>query len=74
MPEIKLKPCQFCGGVATTEITVLSPCTRFGFSVCCRSCEIKICYKLNGNSFDEADKAMIKAVELWNRRAENETD
>ena len=75
MPETKLKPCPFCGGKVTTKISVSASCTQIKFAVYCHSCEIKQCHSiLNGDSFDEAEKAMIKAIELWNRRAENETN
>lgn len=62
------KLCPFCGGEAGTNISILS-CTQIRFAVYCRSCDIRQCCNiLNGNSFDDADKAMTKAIELWNRR------
>lgn len=64
------KPCPFCGGEAETNISILS-CTQIEFAVYCHSCGIRRCYNiLNGNSFDDAEKAMTKAIELWNRRTE----
>lgn len=76
MPEIKLLPCPFCGDAATTKISYdPMPFDQIVFVVYCRYCNIKQCYSTSkGNSFDDVKEAMSKAIELWNRRTENETD
>ncbi len=77
MSEIKLKPCPFCGGDAVTKISALCGNTYddIRFMVCCPSCLIRQYRDLGGcDSFDKVEEAMDKAIEAWNRRAENETD
>ncbi len=77
MPEIKLKPCPFCGRLATTRIAVVrgTAADRIRFSACCPACRIELHTDIeNYDSFEEAEKAAKRAIEAWNRRAENDTD
>ena len=77
MTEIKLKPCPFCGREVTTSVSVIHGHTqdRIRFSVCCPACRIQQGTDLvSPDTFIEAEKAMQKAIEYWNRRTENETD
>lgn len=71
----ELKRCPFCGGLPTTEVRV----TRMGgndtvdFSVVCVDCgtfktvRLKIAKKA---VFMDVEKAILQAVEAWNKRAE----
>ena len=74
----ELKPCPFCGGIATTEVRV----TQMGgetdnvdFTVVCNECgtyktmRLKIAKKA---VFLDVAKAMTQAIEAWNRRASDE--
>lgn len=81
MPEIKLKPCPFCGRDATTRITTKTYVIHgekkecISFSVECLACRIGMHSSIETNdSFEEAEKAMQRAVNYWNRRTDNETD
>lgn len=77
MPETKLKPCPFCGRVAATRTVVIredmsgfSDCVRF--EVYCPACHVGQHSSIESNdSFGEAEVAMQKAIEFWNRRADN---
>ncbi len=62
MPETKLKPCPFCGGKVKK---VTSPVAGTQMFVCDK-CGADVCFY--GAEYGQ------KAVEAWNRRAENETD
>ena len=78
MNEIKLKPCPFCGGEATTRVVVIrseiAGCTDdISFVVGCSTCHIGQRWDINDrDSFEDAKTAMQKAIEAWNRRAEND--
>lgn len=77
MPEIKLKPCPFCGREVTTRVSVVcgKVTDRIKFAVCCPACHIQQAVDIvSSDTFEEAEKAMQKAIEYWNRRTENETD
>lgn len=75
MPEIKLKPCPFCGGVPITRITVVRGISedKIRYSIMCDDCCIRrfadIC---SGDSFEKVKSAIDKAIEEWNRRSPNE--
>ena len=73
----ELKPCPFCGSVAATEVRV----TQMGgetdnvdFTVTCGECgtdktiRLRIAKKA---TFTDVINAMDKAIEAWNRRANN---
>lgn len=73
----ELKPCPFCGAVATSEVRV----TQMGgdtsdnvdFSVMCSSCGTYKTVRLKiGDTcvFLDVEKAMIGAIEAWNKRAD----
>lgn len=77
MPEIKLKNCPFCGREVTTKVSVIYGTTtmadRIRFAACCPACRIQQAIDIESpDTFEEAEKAMQKAVEAWNRRTENE--
>ena len=75
MPETKLKPCSFCGKEPITKVKVCSGIgtSEIKYSVVCIYCGISIgaCIE-NCNSFADAQSAMDRAIEKWNRRADNE--
>ncbi len=75
MPETKLKPCPFCGKEPITKVKVCSGIgtSEIKYSVVCIYCGISIgaCIE-NCNSFADAQSAMDRAIEKWNRRADNE--
>ncbi len=71
MNETKLKSCPFCGREVTTSVSVCD--TFFGhcimFGVYCPACKVgQYIHIENYDNFEEAEKAMHKAVEVWNRR------
>ena len=78
MNEIKLKPCPFCGREAATQTTVIhrdiADCIRY--AVGCPACRIELHSDIEEieGTFKTTETAMQKAIEAWNRRAENETD
>ena len=85
MTDVKLKPCPFCG--ITPHFKVKSNCLRdtskgCEFTVFCQGCGIEFPQKYSFEiEFDLANPYGIKivaderekAVEAWNRRAENDT-
>ena len=76
MPEIKLKPCPFCGGEAITDISVTrgNIIDSIGFDVYCTSCKARQHSGIAaGVSFESLESAMNKTIEAWNRRTTHET-
>ena len=73
----EIKSCPFCGGMAQTAIRI----TRMGgnrntfeFSVYCVECRVQKRELLNFEdkaSFSDVEMAMEKALEKWNRRADD---
>lgn len=61
MPELKLKPCPFCGGEA--YLLNMANCMVY---VKCKSCKAET----GGVHIEAGYCANDKAVEVWNRRAE----
>lgn len=59
MSEIKLKPCPFCGG----EAKIIG---AIGAVFCARCTEC--------GAETQSELSEQQAAELWNRRADNETD
>ena len=57
-----LKPCPFCGGASFVQKSRIDGTDRFLISVVCR-----VCFAQTGSHTREA-----YAIELWNRRAEEE--
>ena len=75
MTETKLKLCPFCGREVTTSVSVICGTTsyRIKFAVCCPACRIQQAIDMvSPDTFEEAEKAMQKAIKAWNRRIENE--
>lgn len=73
MPEIKLKPCPFCGSAAKIRIEAVRGLSRdyIRYSVYCPECKIrKYCDLSSGSSSDAGDAVLDKVVEGWNMRAE----
>lgn len=74
MSETKLKPCPFCGKEPTTKVKVCKGMIASGikYSVECEYCGINIGeYITTCDSFDNAQSAMNRAIEDWNRRVDN---
>ena len=70
MPEIKLKPCPFCGG----EAEIVEKAANF-LTTTIVYVECKECYAspyIHDKYSDYYSKDWV--IEQWNRRAENETD
>lgn len=68
MPEIKLKPCPFCGGEAVTSFQTSDPENKFAFGwIGCQKCRCFINYINNA-------KGLKEAAEVWNRRINNDPD
>lgn len=73
----ELKPCPFCGSIATSEVRV----TQMGgdtdnvdFSVVCSLCGISKTMRLKIAKtcvFLDVEKAMTKAIEAWNKRTDS---
>ena len=75
MPEIKLKPCPFCGKEPITKVKVHRgiSASEIRYSVECKYCDISIgAYITTCDSFTNAQSAMNRAIEYWNRRTDNE--
>lgn len=75
MTEIKLKPCPFCGKEVITAVSVIH--MDFGdnirFAVYCPACHVgQYSEIVDFNTFEETEKTMKKAIEAWNRMAEND--
>lgn len=67
MSEIKLKPCPFCGGEAILKRD------RIGlYCVKCTNCGCMTTFQFDLGEGEEVSKR--KAADIWNRRADNETD
>lgn len=74
----ELKPCPFCGGEAKIKAASKE---YIGFTIWC---ECKNCYaqaggycpdmKKEDTAIENIDSCRNKAVEAWNRRANDETD
>ena len=79
MSEIKLKPCPFCGTEPYTAI-VGSDDEKMKIYIQCNDldCGTKIEFTIKAErvylDFDDVMDGISKAVEVWNRRADNETD
>ena len=74
MPETKLKPCPFCGKEPITKVKVCSgiSSSEIKYSVECEYCGIGIgAYITTCDSFNNAQSAMDRAIEYWNRRVDN---
>lgn len=74
MPETKLKPCPFCGKEPITKVKVCSGIgtTKIRYSMECSHCYICFSeYTKTYDSFKDAQDAMNRAIEDWNRRADN---
>ena len=75
MSETKLKPCPFCGKEPTTKVKVCKGmiASEIKYSVECEYCGINIgAYITTCDSFDNAQSAMNRAIEDWNRRVDND--
>ena len=75
MSETKLKPCPFCGKEPITKVKVCSGmiASEIKYSVECEYCGINIgAYITTCDSFDNAQSAMNRAIEDWNRRVDND--
>lgn len=67
MPEIKLKPCPFCGGegrlcAGKWDFEIDQPVPGSGYGVECAECLSQT------DTYNNTDEA----IEAWNRRIENE--
>lgn len=74
MSETKLKPCPFCGKEPATKVKVYEgiSSSKIKYSVECEYCGIGIgAYITTCDSFDNAQSAMNRAIEDWNRRVDN---
>ena len=73
-----LKQCPFCGGLAQTEVQIMSvggDSDRIAFSVVCDKCgttKTVSLYLRKKCNFLDVEKAMSEAIKKWNMRAENE--
>ena len=71
----KLKPCPFCGGAAYSIAKVVRgyASDSIRFAVRCSHCMVErhVEIECSGN-FERIESAMNKAVEAWNRRADND--
>lgn len=61
MPEIKLKPCPFCGGIA--DVVRKEKWEKVIFFATCLYC---------GAEMPRNSRTVAEAAEAWNRRADNE--
>ena len=74
MSEAKLKPCPFCGKEPATKVKVYEgiSSSKIKYSVECEYCGIDIgAYIKPYVSFNNAQSAMDRAIEYWNRRVDN---
>ena len=74
MSETKLKPCPFCGKEPTTKVKVCKGmiASEIKYSVECEYCDVSIgAYITTCDSFTNAQSAMNRAIENWNRRKDN---
>ena len=73
-----LKQCPFCGNIPITKIEIASfggNTDRIIFSIECEKCGTRKSVGLsfsNYSNFDEVEKTIAKAIEVWNKRANNE--
>ena len=66
MPDIKLKPCPFCGGDAVLAVDT-------GMRVLCKHCGAQTEKRYANNSDDASfESAFLEIVTAWNRRANDE--
>lgn len=79
MSEIKLKPCPFCGTEPYTAIVGVND-EKMKIFIRCNNpnCGTKMEFTIKAERiflrFDDVISGINKAVETWNRRAENEAD
>ena len=72
------KQCPFCGGLAQTEVQIMSvggDSDRIAFSVVCDKCgttKTVSLYLRKKCNFLDVEKPMSEAIKKWNMRAENE--
>ena len=81
MPEIKLKPCPFCGNEAITRIKPIrgafSELDDIEVSVSCSECYVEKCRVLSECndsgvfSFSDVGKTMENVIADWNRRVDD---
>lgn len=84
MSEIKLKPCPFCGGEAVFAVRSNKSSSHdvgFVFTILCSGCHARLPADYTLTAKLDAQGYIIitsdgrkNAAELWNRRADNETD
>ena len=73
-----LKRCPFCGGLAQTEVQIMSfgvDFDRIAFSIVCDKCgttKTASLYLRKKCNFIDVEKAMSEVIKKWNTRAENE--
>lgn len=70
----KLKRCPFCGKKPYSHIEVIKSYSTYTlrFTVRCVECDINKYFDVCcAESFKKIESAMYKAVEAWNRRADN---
>ena len=68
---IDLKPCPFCGKEAVIRSGTAFNGQYSTFYIKCSSCEVQTLKYVNaGNDL----KALEKAIEVWNRRENDDTD
>lgn len=66
---VELKPCPFCGGEAVLEENKV----RKGYEAAV-SCNDGCLLHMYTITYDDEETAVRKAIEAWNRRAENAAD
>lgn len=73
-----LKWCPFCGGLAQTEVQIMSfggDFDKIAFSIVCDKCgttKTVILHLRKKCNFLDVEKAMSEVIKKWNMRAENE--
>ena len=71
MPEIKLKPCPFCGGEAYYRTPTHLKGTAFDVAALeCKQCGASP-YAVEVYEFDTAENKRKAIAEFWNRRVDN---